>query len=88
MSSQTKNLHMKNKQTGKGEVIAMSDITQLDYGFYFYVESEIEAYKAAYLYRNSPHGCAVSWAGGVKRWRVTVFNENAVKCNIANGSAR
>lgn len=69
------NLTMKNKQTGKTDVIEQRDVTQKDWGFSFFTDSEIEAFKAAYLYRNSEHGVKVEFADGVKRWMVTVFNQ-------------
>jgi hypothetical protein len=67
----------KNKQTGIMEVIAQHGIEMLDWGFHFFVDGEIEAYKAAYQYRDSKHGVRVEFAGGVQRWMVTVFNEAA-----------
>jgi hypothetical protein len=72
-------IHAKNKQTGKSETIAMQNLTKNDWGFCFFVDTELEAFKAAYEYRNNPHGCRVEFAGGVKMWMVTVFNEFGAK---------
>lgn len=75
-------LTMKNPQTGKAETIRQHDLTRVDWGFHFFVDGEPEAYKAAYLYRNSPHGVVVEYAGGAERWMITVFNERAAKMGL------
>ena len=67
-------IHAKNKETGKAEVINQRNIEELDWGFRFFVDSEMDAFKAAYQYRNSPHGTMVEFAGGLQSWMVTVFN--------------
>jgi hypothetical protein len=65
---------IKNKQTGATEIIKQHDLEMLGWGFHFFVDSEIEAYKAAYQYRDSENGVKVEFAGGAQRWMVTVFN--------------
>lgn len=72
----TRALH-KNPQTGKLEIIKTSNF--LDYpgnhdhaGFSFTVESELDAYKAAYEYRYCRR-VEVKFAGGVKKWQVSVY---------------
>ena len=75
-------IYTKNKQTGKSEVINQYELEMVDWGFNFFVDDEISAFKAAYQYRNAPHGVKVEFAGGVQRWTVTVFNEFAKECGI------
>lgn len=75
-------LHFKNKQTQAHETIVQQDLAETDWGFRFFVNSELEAYKAAYLYRSSKHGAKVQFAGGAQRWMVTVFNDNAAQYGI------
>lgn len=76
-------LHARNKKTGDHEVIKQYEINQVDWGFWFFVDTELDAFKAAYQYRKSPHGCKVEYAKGVGRWMVTVFNELAKETGIA-----
>lgn len=63
--------------TGKEEQIIQHDIEMLDWGFHFFVDDEMSAFKAAYKYRNSPNGVKVEFAKGAQRWMVTVFNKVA-----------
>jgi len=79
---ENENLIIKNKKTGLTDIINQRELEVKDWGFSFFVDSESEAYKAAYSYRNSPHGVEVQWAGGAEEWMVTVFNEFAVKSGI------
>lgn len=72
----------KNKMTKINEIIKQHDLEMVDWGFHFFVESELEAYKAAYQYRNAPHGAKVEFAGGVQKWMVTVFNAKAKEIGI------
>lgn len=72
----------KNKQTGKAETIIQFELTKQDWGFSFFVNNEIEAFKAAYEYRNSKHGVKVEFAHGAQCWMVTVFNEFAKTAGI------
>ena len=76
------NLSFRNAQTGKGENIKLDGFERLDWGFHFFVGTELEAYKVAYVYRNWSHGIKVEFAGGVGRWMVTVFNETAKNAGI------
>lgn len=75
-------LHFKNKRTGTHETIAQQDLEMVDWGFRFFVDSELEAYKAAYQYRSSKHGAKVQFAIGAQRWMVTVFNEIAARSGV------
>mgnify|MGYP007031194006 CR=1 FL=1 len=75
-------LNTKNKQTGKAETINQYNVQVLDWGFHFFVDDELSAFKAAYLYRNSPYGLKVEFAGGVQKWMVTIFNEAAKAAGI------
>lgn len=60
--------------TLKGKDIVQIDITMKDWGFSFFVTDELDAYKAAYVYRNSPNGLIVEpCPNGM--WMVTVFNK-------------
>jgi hypothetical protein len=77
-----KSLTTKNKMTGKSDVFTTDGFEPLDWGFRFFVEDELAAFKAAYLYRNSLHGVVVECAGGAARWMVTVFNESAASSGI------
>jgi hypothetical protein len=74
---------MRNRETGKIDTIRQHDLTMKDWGFSFFTDTELDAYRAAYLYRASKHGVKVEWAEGAKRWMVTVFNEFAAKAGIA-----
>jgi hypothetical protein len=49
----------------------------LDWGFRFLVDTEIEALRIGYGYRNSPHGYKVEFAGGAQKYSVTIWNERA-----------
>lgn len=72
-----KALTLKNRHTGAVETIFQQDLEHTDWGFHFFTNNELEAYKAAYLYRNCQHGVIVEFAGGVQKWMVTVFNATA-----------
>ena len=50
------------------------EITKKDWGFSFFAKDELDAYKEAYAYRFNKYGYKVEFAGGVKKWMVTVFN--------------
>lgn len=76
-------IHTRNKETNAPETIVQSMLTKTDWGFRFFVKGELEAFKAAYHYRDSPHGVKVEFAHGVKRWMVTVFNETAKRAGIS-----
>jgi hypothetical protein len=55
---------------------------KLDWGFQFRVDTEIEALRLAYSYRNAPYGVEVKFAEPVNQYLVTVFNEVAVQTGI------
>ena len=80
-------LLMKNCQTGKSETINCREYSEKDWGFSFFVDSEVEAYKAAYKYSNSKHGVKVEFAGGAGEWMVTVFNEFAASIGLDGAKA-
>ena len=75
-------IYSKNKQTGKPEAITQYELTKQDWGFSFFVDGELEAFKAAYQYRESPHGVKVEYAGGAQQCMVTVFNSTARDAGI------
>lgn len=66
-----------------GESIKCQEIERLGWGFRFFVDSEMDAFKAAYNYRYNPHGTKVEFAGGAQRWMVTVFNSEAKEMGIS-----
>lgn len=76
ITRKTDTAYFKNAKTNETEIIEKSDITATDWGFHFFVETEMKAYKSAYLYRFSPGGCKVEFAPGAQKWMITVFNEN------------
>lgn len=69
----TRYLTLKNPQTGKPQSIKQEELERTDWGFNFFTETELDAYKAAYLYRNSNVEVKVEFAAGVQKWMVTVF---------------
>ena len=75
-------LTFKNRESGKMQSIIQHDLEFVNWGFRFFVANELEAYRAAYEYRNSKHGVKVEFAGGVHRWMVTVFNDTAKAAKI------
>lgn len=79
-----KRIEMKNRMTGKCDVIIQHEIEKVDWGFHFFVDSELDAYKAAYVYKGHP-AVKVEFARGVQRWMVTVFNQFAVDAGLADG---
>ena len=78
----TDTIHTKNMMTGRGETIIQRNIERTDWGFHFFVDTELHAFKAAYQYRNSPHGTRVEFAKGADKWMVTVFNSVARDAKI------
>jgi len=78
----TDKLTCKNKRTGETEAITMREVSMKDWGFSFLVDGELEAFKAAYEYRNSKYGVRVEFAGGAQTWMVTVFNAFAKNAGI------
>lgn len=49
----------------------------LGWGIHFIADTEIEALRIGYAYRNSPHGYKVESAPNIGKWCVTVWNETA-----------
>lgn len=68
-------IYTKNKQTGQNESIAQRGLEHLGWGFRFFVNSELEAFKAAYGYRHHEGEVKVEYAQGAKEWAVTVFKK-------------
>lgn len=68
----TGTLKIKNAKTGKCDTIIQYNLEIVDWGLRFFVDTEIEAYKAAYSYRFSPE-TLVEFVAGAERWQVTVF---------------
>jgi hypothetical protein len=82
MAATEREITTKNKQTGRMEIIKQRGLEMVDWGFHFFVDGELEAYKAAYHYKDAPHGVKVEFAGGAKQWMVTVFNEHAANMGL------
>jgi hypothetical protein len=72
----------KNLKTDKMEVIKQYEVSEEDWGFSFFVDDELAAYKAAYLYRHNKHGVKIRYAGGAQRWMVTVFNQTGAELGL------
>ena len=68
-------MHTRNKKTDEHESIAQTEIRLEDWGLVFFVESELDAFKAAYLYRLDTRRVEVDYAKGAEKWMVTVFKE-------------
>ena len=62
--------------------VANNDLENLDWGFRFMVEDELEALRLAYIYRNSKFGVQVRHCAGPRKFSVTVFNELAAKMGV------
>lgn len=72
---------IKNKKTGLRETI-IQECESTDWGINYYVKTEMDAYKTAYLHRDCKHGSRVRYAEGLGMWLVTVFNEGAKAAGI------
>ena len=48
-----------------------------DWGFSFMADSELDALRIAYAYRNNPHGVKVEHCPAVEQFMVTVWNASA-----------
>jgi len=75
-------LHTKNCRTEKNETICQRGMDSKDWGFSFLVDSELDAYKAAYIYKDSPHGVLVEYAHGSQSWMITVFNKHGAEMKL------
>ena len=82
MSGRTAKLATVNVATKKTEVIEQTGIVVLNWGLRFFVASELEAFKAAYEYRNNPHGAEVAFSATEQKWMVMVFNDKAAAMGI------
>ena len=66
---------MKNPKTEMADTFKV-EVEFVDWGFLFYVDDELTAYKSAYYYKDSKYGCVVKFAPGNEKWQVTVYNES------------
>ncbi len=57
--------------------IIRRDIEIVGWGLRFLVDSELDAYKAAYVHRNNPYGVKVEQGLNTGHWLVTVWNAEA-----------
>lgn len=57
-------------------------ITEKDWGFSLMADSELDALRIAYAYRNVPHGVKVEHCPTVGQYMVTVFNDTAKASGI------
>ena len=62
----------KNPRTNQMEVIKVSDLQMEDDRFFFFVESEADAYKAAYQYRYNKTPPRVDYSQSLGKWFVSV----------------
>lgn len=76
-------IYTRNNRTNDAETIVLTELTKTAWGFRFFAAGELEAYKAAYHYRESKHGVKVEFANGANRWMVTVFNKAAKSAGIS-----
>lgn len=53
-----------------------------EWGFSFLLETELDALRVAYSYRNSPNGVKVEHCPNVGKYMVTVFNDKAKSMGI------
>jgi hypothetical protein len=80
MTSRKKDrMYLKNKRTGATEFISQTDVELVDWGFHFFVDSELDAYKAAYEFKENQHGVKIEFTPNRGKWMITVFN--GVKCS-------
>ena len=63
---------LKNKKTGMPESITSLYFEQTDSGFFFTVATELEAYKAAFEYRNSSKTVTIEYSIERSEWLVSV----------------
>lgn len=66
-----------NMTTRCNQVVDLNTHEMKDWGFSFLVDSEIDALRIAYAYRNNPNGVKVEHCPNVSRFMVTVWNEKA-----------
>ena len=58
--------------------VKISNLNDYSDGFSFTVETELEAYKAAYKYKHAKN-CVVSEAPNISAWAVQVYREDSDK---------
>ncbi len=56
---------------------AVKAVRKEDWGFVVPCDSELDALRVAYTYRNAKHGCKIDTNEVTGYWGVTVWNENA-----------
>ena len=83
MSGRNQAIMTVNAATKQAEVIELQNVVFLDWGFRFFVASELDAFKAAYQYRVSPHGVEIGFSVTEQKWMVTVFNDRAAAMGIS-----
>jgi hypothetical protein len=67
-------LHIKNPKTGEVEIIFQYNIELFEDGeFYFFVETETNAYKAAYMFQNRQ--TKVEYSHCYQKWLVRVLKK-------------
>jgi hypothetical protein len=66
--------HIKNQKTEKIEAIKQIDLQMKDWGFAFFVETELDAYKIAHAY--SPKKVGIEYSKDSEMFYVTVYKDN------------
>jgi hypothetical protein len=69
-------LFLKNRKTGERERIPGSIMRSGCGDTLHYCESELDAFKIAYLYRNMPHNCIVDYSELTQKWVVVLEKED------------
>lgn len=57
----------------------ITNLLDYDDGFGFTVDTEAQAYKAAYMYRYAKRGTTVRYAPNVEKWSVQVYTKELTK---------
>ena len=76
---------IKNPQTGNSEAIKMAGLEFVDWGFFFFVSSEMEAFKAAYYYRDRI-GCKIEFQNLADGW--SPLMQKLKKWELSNNSRK
>ncbi len=63
--------HVRNAKTDKVEAIKQIDLKMQDWGFSFFVETELDAYKIAHAY--SPKKVGIEYSKDSEMFYVTVY---------------
>ena len=77
MNTKSLPVTMNNPQTGKLETI-ITQTELVSWGWVYYVNTEIEAYKVAYV-AQSANGTEVEYLPTIEKWAVTKFNDSYYK---------